>query len=94
MNEPIPEGKPGAGRKAADHFDMWLDEYYDYRGWNKKNGLQTMDCLRGLGLEDVAEVLLKEGVISKEKPVAREKMLKDQAQKAEEFKDRNRCTNS
>ncbi len=89
MNEPVPEGKPGAGMRASDHFDVWLDEYYDYRGWSRKNGLQTVDGLRGLGLEDVAEVLLKEGVISKEKPIAREKVLKDQAQRAEDFKNRN-----
>jgi aldehyde:ferredoxin oxidoreductase len=88
MNEPIPEGRPGAGKKAADHLDMWLDEYYDYRGWDKKNGLQTVDCLRELGLGDVADVLLKEGVVSKEKPLPREKVLKDRIQKAEEFKDK------
>jgi aldehyde:ferredoxin oxidoreductase len=86
MNEPIPEGKPGAGKKAADHLDMWLDEYYDYRGWDRKNGLQTVDCLRGLGLEDIADVLLKEGVVSREKPVTRDKVVKDRVQKAEEFK--------
>ena len=88
MNEPIPEGRPGAGKKAADHLDMWLDEYYDYRGWDKKNGLQTVDCLRELGLGDVADVLLKEGVVSKEKPLPREKVLKDRIQKADEFKDK------
>jgi aldehyde:ferredoxin oxidoreductase len=86
MNESIPEGKPGAGKKAADHLEMWLDEYYDYRGWDRKNGLQTVDCLRGLGLEDVADVLLKEGVVSKEKSVTRDKVVKDRVQNAEEFK--------
>jgi aldehyde:ferredoxin oxidoreductase len=86
MNDPIPEGKPGAGKKAGDHLDMWLDEYYDYRGWDKKNGLQTVECLEKLGLEDVAELLLKEEAASMEKSADREQVVKDQARKAEEFK--------
>ncbi|UCF56167.1 MAG: aldehyde ferredoxin oxidoreductase C-terminal domain-containing protein, partial [Deltaproteobacteria bacterium] len=85
MKEPIPEGRPGAGMKAEDHLDLWLDEYYHYRMWDNKNGLQTVDCLRELSLEDVAETLLKEGVISREKPMGREKFLEDAVQRAENF---------
>ncbi len=86
MKEPIPEGMPGAGMKAEDNLDMWLDEYYDYRRWDKKNGLQTLDCLKQLGLEDVAEVLAKENVISSEKPLKPENVLREAVCKAEAYK--------
>lgn len=86
MKDPIPEGKPGAGMKAEDQLDMSLDESYDYRGWDKKNGLQTVACLKRLGLADVAEILIKEEVISQEQPPNREKVLQNAVQKAEDFK--------
>jgi len=86
MKEPIPEGKPGAGMKAEDNLDMWLDEYYDYRGWDKENGLQTRGCLERLDLEDIAEVLAGEGVISGEQPLLREEVIRNSVQKAEAFK--------
>ena len=86
MKEPIPEGKPGAGMKAEDYLDMSLDEYYDYRGWDKKNGLQTVECLKRLGLEDVAEILAKEGVISQETPPSRDEVLQNAVKQAEDFK--------
>jgi hypothetical protein len=88
MKEPIPEGKPGAGMKAEDQLDMSLNEYYDYRGWDKKNGLQTWACLKRLGLEDVAEVLAKEDVISRKTPPNREDVLQNAVNKAEDFKEK------
>jgi aldehyde:ferredoxin oxidoreductase len=89
MKDPIPEGKPGAGMKGEDNLDMWLDEYYQYRRWDKENGLQTMECLKQLDLEDVAEVLGKEGVISNKPPLLREEVVKDSVMKAEAFKMRS-----
>jgi aldehyde:ferredoxin oxidoreductase len=59
MYEPCPEG-PWKGKVAADTFDTVLDEYYEWRGWDKKTGLQTRSRLEELGLEDVAEVLARE----------------------------------
>jgi aldehyde:ferredoxin oxidoreductase len=59
MYEPCPEG-PWKGKVAADTFDTVLDEYYEWRGWDKKTGLPTRSKLEELGLEDVAEVLAKE----------------------------------
>jgi aldehyde:ferredoxin oxidoreductase len=85
MKEPIPEGKPGAGMKAEDHLDLWLDEYYNYRGWDKKNGLQTIECLKQLGLENVGDILASEGVISHKKPLNRKEVLKDAVCKAKKF---------
>jgi len=86
MKDPIPEGKPGAGMKAEDNLDMWLDEYYEYRRWDKENGLQTIECLKQLGLEDVAGVLVDEGVISNKQPLTREEVIRESVRKAEAFK--------
>ena len=59
MYEPCPEG-PHKGKVAADMFETVLDEYYEWRGWDKRTGLQTRSKLEELGLEDVAEVLASE----------------------------------
>ena len=56
MWEPNPEGMyPGA--VAADMFNDVLDEYYEWRGWERESGLQTRARMNELGLEDVADVL-------------------------------------
>ena len=86
MKEPIPEGWPGAGKKGEDNLDMWLDEYYDYRRWDKKNGLQTVEGLEQLGLADVAEILAGDGVIRHIAPKARDEVVKESVKKAEDFK--------
>ncbi|MCU0727803.1 MAG: aldehyde dehydrogenase [Planctomycetes bacterium] len=39
-----------------------LDGYYAYKGWNK-DGIPTEESLRGLGLGDVADDLLRRGVL-------------------------------
>ena len=59
MHEPCPEG-PWKGKVAADVFDTVLEEYYEWRGWDKQTGLQTRGKLEELGLGDVAEVLASE----------------------------------
>jgi hypothetical protein len=41
-------------------FDAVLDEYYEWRGWDKRTGLQTRSKLEELGLEEVADVLARE----------------------------------
>lgn len=63
MWEPTDEGLyPGA--VAADMFETVLDEYYEWRGWDKASGLQTASRLEALGLEDVAEVLEADGALA------------------------------
>jgi aldehyde:ferredoxin oxidoreductase len=63
MWEPTEEGLyPGA--VAADMFEDVLDEYYEWRGWDKKSGLQSRAKLEELGLEDVADVLAGEGAMA------------------------------
>ncbi|MBI4295174.1 MAG: hypothetical protein HY669_03305 [Chloroflexi bacterium] len=62
MKEPVPEG-PGKGWKAEDYLEQAKDEYYEYKGWDKKTSLQTEKKLRELGLDDVARVLKEDGAV-------------------------------
>jgi aldehyde:ferredoxin oxidoreductase len=59
--EAMPDG-PARGQKVK--LDIMLDEYYEFRGWNKKNGLPFASTLRKVGLNDVAEELSKKGMVS------------------------------
>ncbi len=59
MKEPVTSG-PGKGMKCEDYFDHLLDQYYDYKGWDKKTSLQTRKKLEELGLSEVADVLEKD----------------------------------
>lgn len=62
MKEPAPKG-PGEGMKGEDYMEQVLDEYYEYRGWDKRTSLQTRKKLEELGLPDVAEVLARENAL-------------------------------
>ena len=64
MFEPTTEGMY-PGKVAADMFDTVLDEYYEWRGWDKASGLQTASRLESLGLGDVAEVLAADGALAR-----------------------------
>lgn len=86
MKEPVPKGYPAEGMKCGDYFDEMLDEYYEYKGFDPKTGLQTKDKLVELGLEDVATVLEKEGVLSSVKPKPKEQVLAEAVKKAEKWK--------
>ena len=86
MNEPIPEGFPGAGMTGGDFFEYMLDEYYDYRGWDRENGLQTKGKLEELGLHDVASILENEKALSIKLPLKREEVLQQAIRDAEEMK--------
>ena len=63
MWEPNPEGMY-AGKIAADMFVPVLDEYYEWRGWDRDSGLQTRAKLHELGLDDVAQVLAADGALA------------------------------
>jgi hypothetical protein len=45
-----------------------LDEYYEWRGWDKRTGLQKRSKLEELGLEDVAEVLAANKALIEDRP--------------------------
>ena len=61
MNEPIKSG-PGKGEVLdKKRWGEMLDEYYKLHGWSIKSGRPKKQTLIGLGLEDVADILEKEG---------------------------------
>lgn len=62
MDEPCPGGI-GKGMKSSDYLDTCLDEYYEDRGVDVATGLPRAEKLRELGLDDVADDLIKRGII-------------------------------
>jgi aldehyde:ferredoxin oxidoreductase len=64
MWEPCPEGMY-PGKVAADMFEPVLDEYYQWRGWDVRSGLQTRAKLEELDLGDVADVLEQDGALAR-----------------------------
>ena len=64
MFEPTTEGMY-PGRVAADMFETVLDEYYEWRGWERDTGLQTASRLESPGMGDVAEVLAADGALAR-----------------------------
>lgn len=63
MKEPVKSG-PGKGMKCEDYMDDVLDEYYQYKGWDKKTSLQTREKLEELGLSAVADTLKKDKALA------------------------------
>ncbi len=59
--EPLPEGPAKGAMLSRDTIEQLLDEYYELRGWDRKSGNPTKDKLVELGLDDVANELLKLG---------------------------------
>jgi aldehyde:ferredoxin oxidoreductase len=45
-----------------EKFEIMKDEYYKIRKWDVASGMQTSERLKALNLEDVSEVLRKEGL--------------------------------
>lgn len=56
MEESLPTGKAKGRRVTKEDFEKMLDEYYKLRGWTK-DGIPTLEKLKQLGLNDVAEKL-------------------------------------
>jgi aldehyde:ferredoxin oxidoreductase len=57
---PAPDG-PSKGQIVE--LDQMLDEYYEQRGWNVKDGLPTNQTMRRVNLDDVVKDLAKHNVI-------------------------------
>lgn len=55
----------GPAKGHVVELDQMLDEYYRCRGWDLETGKPTYEKLVSLGLEDVAEDLLRKGLIRK-----------------------------
>ncbi len=62
--EPIKEGPYKGSVVSVVELDMMLDDYYKGRGWDVKTGLQTRKKLEQLGMQEVADVLAKEGALA------------------------------
>jgi aldehyde:ferredoxin oxidoreductase len=54
LEEPLPDG-PAAGLTV--NLEPMLDAYYEFRGWDKKTGIPTIEKLRELGLDFVIDDL-------------------------------------
>jgi aldehyde:ferredoxin oxidoreductase len=59
LKEPMPDGS-GKGWKAEDYLEDLKSEYYEWLGWDRETSLQKRETLEELGMEDFAEVLLKD----------------------------------
>jgi aldehyde:ferredoxin oxidoreductase len=59
FQEPLQNGTPEGPILSRDHMDKLLDAYYELRGWNTKTGVPTREKLGELGLESVANELIK-----------------------------------
>lgn len=57
--EPLKNGTSEGPVLSKDNIDQLLDSYYALRGWNKKTGVPTREKLEELGLESVANELIK-----------------------------------
>lgn len=60
LKEPL---KDGAFKGQVFHIEPMLDEYYEARGWGK-DGLQTMEKLKKLELDEIGDELKKLGKLS------------------------------
>jgi aldehyde:ferredoxin oxidoreductase len=65
LKEPLRDAGPTPpGMVDADYMDHTLTEYYMWQGWDPTTGLQRREVLELLDLNDVADVLGREGVLS------------------------------
>ena len=46
-----------------NEFEKLKDEYYELRGWERETGLQTMECMAYLGMDDIAGELDDMGLL-------------------------------
>ena len=61
FNECLPEGPAKGAVLSRDTIGQVLNEYYELRGWDKRTGLPTKEKLIELGLNDIADDLLRQG---------------------------------
>ena len=57
--EPLPNGLYKGEAIPKDAFENLVDNYYEYRGWDKKTGIPTREKLEELGLKEVVIELYK-----------------------------------
>ncbi len=59
MKEPLPEGPAEGMIIDTDTLEMLKDAYYQYRGWNLKDGVPSVAKLQELGLDELIEDVKK-----------------------------------
>jgi aldehyde:ferredoxin oxidoreductase len=59
MEEPIKTGPSRNMVISRKMLDYMLDQYYEFRGWDKQTGIPLREKLIELDLEDVAEDMEK-----------------------------------
>ena len=53
-------------KRFPEYEEKLLTEYYKYRGWNEK-GIPTVETLKKLKLDYVAEDFIKRGILKEDK---------------------------
>jgi len=59
LKEPLPNGN---SKGAIFEMEPMLDEYYKERDWNPKTGIPKAEKLKKIGLENVGEDLVQNGI--------------------------------
>jgi aldehyde:ferredoxin oxidoreductase len=59
MKEPLPDGPAEGMTVKTDILEMLKDAYYQYRGWNLKDGVPSVAKLQELGLDELIEDVKK-----------------------------------
>ena len=59
MEEPIKTGPSKGMVISQEMLDYMLDQYYDFRGWDRETGIPTRERLLELGLKDIADDMEK-----------------------------------
>jgi aldehyde:ferredoxin oxidoreductase len=62
MEDPLPDGPAKGMVIDKETIEMLKDAYYEIRGWDKKTGNPTVQKLRDLELDDVAESIGSGGI--------------------------------
>lgn len=63
FEEPLKLGPNEGFVFDRNQYEAWLDEYFEYRGWDKQTGRPTKQKLDDLGLSDVAQQLSSLGLL-------------------------------
>jgi aldehyde:ferredoxin oxidoreductase len=59
MEEPIKTGPSKGMVISQEMLDYMLDQYYDFRGWDRETGIPTRERLLELDLKDIADDMEK-----------------------------------
>jgi len=58
MNEELSDRKGEDAINSKEKMDKMLEEYYRLHGWNIKTGIPTIETMKGLELDDIAQEMI------------------------------------